>query len=352
MNENANRKTTKYFAASNSYKGFVSFFDNVFPSDGFDRIYILKGGPGTGKSSFMKKVASTLRDKDCNIDEICCSSDPHSLDGIIAEKNDRRIAILDGTAPHERDAIIPGAIDEIINLGCSWDSRWLSARREQILDLVKEKSLAYKCGYSYLKIAGASDDFIRNIYESIFDKNKAKSVAEEILSNVISSDKQEIKSRLISSFGKYGYYKINESEYNLEHKIGVRGDEYSASLFLRTLYEVALSKKMSFINYMCPLNTLYSEGITFYNAQMTVMRSDVGEIDSLVLLTDDRMYSERTKGAKEFRRESLEEARRWFSIASELHFELEKIYGESMNFEKNDEIFDIKLREIKNILQI
>ena len=56
--------------------------------------------------------------------------------------------------------------------------------------------------------------------------------------------------------------------------------------------------------------------------------------------------------AKVIKKDALIEAERWFSLASELHFELEKIYGEAMDFKKNDEILDVKLQEIKNILQI
>ena len=78
-------------------------------------------------------------EKECKVQEIFCSSDPHSLDGVIAEKNDRRIAMVDGTAPHERDAVIPGAIDEIINLGDFWERRWLVGQKENIKRLAKEK---------------------------------------------------------------------------------------------------------------------------------------------------------------------------------------------------------------------
>ena len=140
MIEQPKQKTKRYYAAANSYKGFISFFDKVFDSKEFDRIYILKGGPGTGKSSFMKKIATNFCDQECETDEIYCSSDPKSLDGIIIKKESRRIAIIDGTAPHERDAVIPGAIDEIINLGEGWDSRWLIAKRNKICELTEEKA--------------------------------------------------------------------------------------------------------------------------------------------------------------------------------------------------------------------
>ena len=40
----------KYFAAVNSYRGFESYYQDMFGAA--ERSYIIKGGPGTGKSYF------------------------------------------------------------------------------------------------------------------------------------------------------------------------------------------------------------------------------------------------------------------------------------------------------------
>lgn len=47
-------KIINYYACANSARGFVSFFDGNIK--GLDKLYILKGGPGTGKSTLMKKI--------------------------------------------------------------------------------------------------------------------------------------------------------------------------------------------------------------------------------------------------------------------------------------------------------
>ena len=178
MDENKHKTIKKYFAAANSYRGFINYFDKVFPSEDFKRIYVLKGGPGTGKSSLMKKFSKALYDIECDIEEIYCSSDPSSLDGVIASRNGNKIALIDGTAPHERDAIIPGAVDEIINLGNNWDKKWLIAKRDDIIALCKEKSESYKTAYQYLQIAGQAAKQIKFVYLSKFNELKAKTKAE------------------------------------------------------------------------------------------------------------------------------------------------------------------------------
>ena len=49
-------KKSASFLGANTPKGFVSLFDELYnPYDNTDA-YIIKGGPGTGKSTLMKSV--------------------------------------------------------------------------------------------------------------------------------------------------------------------------------------------------------------------------------------------------------------------------------------------------------
>ena len=47
-------KQKHYFACGNTAKGFQNFFESNL--DDLQKVYILKGGPGTGKSTLMKKI--------------------------------------------------------------------------------------------------------------------------------------------------------------------------------------------------------------------------------------------------------------------------------------------------------
>ena len=82
----------------NTSKGFYSYYDNIIEKDA-NRIFILKGGPGTGKSSLMKKIAKEMLEKGYEVEYHHCSSDNNSIDGIVIPK--LRVAMIDGTAPHE-----------------------------------------------------------------------------------------------------------------------------------------------------------------------------------------------------------------------------------------------------------
>ena len=47
-----------YFAASNSASGFQSYYAACFDNARIGRLYAVKGGPGTGKSRFLREVAA------------------------------------------------------------------------------------------------------------------------------------------------------------------------------------------------------------------------------------------------------------------------------------------------------
>lgn len=324
-----------YFAAANSYNGFVSYFDRVFDSKDYDRIFVLKGGPGTGKSSLMRRVSEYFSQNNFYVEEILCSSDPSSLDGVIGIKNGHKFAIIDGTAPHERDAVIPGAIDEIINLGGSWDERWLIGKRTEILNLTKEKKNAYETAYNYLKIAGKCDEVSSAVISNKFDVFKAKNKAESILSDLITEENGEIQTRLLSSFGRHGKYDINPCESIFDARITVSNDGY---LFLKACADYLTSNRVDITLFPSPLSPERLDALLLNNTKLLIRILDNAEINSEEFISLSPLDKERIRVAGEMHDELLTEAARWFKIAAEIHASLEDIYSSAMDFTKNDEL--------------
>jgi len=120
----------KMFPGAVTAQGFYSFHNYMIQQDA-NHIFVLKGGPGVGKSTFMKKIGQTMVDRGYDIEYHCCSSDNGSIDGVVIPK--LKIGILDGTAPHVVDPKNPGAVDEIVNLGEYWDEAMIKQSREEII---------------------------------------------------------------------------------------------------------------------------------------------------------------------------------------------------------------------------
>jgi Mrp family chromosome partitioning ATPase len=58
----------RLFAGGNTSQGFYSLFHHILPQEDAARIFVVKGGPGVGKSTFMAKTADTLIDMGFDVD--------------------------------------------------------------------------------------------------------------------------------------------------------------------------------------------------------------------------------------------------------------------------------------------
>lgn len=77
-----------FFLGTNSGTGFHSLFYDLTEHATPYSTFIIKGGPGTGKSGLMKKVAEECEKRGLFNEKLWCSSDPDSLDGVfIPEKH-------------------------------------------------------------------------------------------------------------------------------------------------------------------------------------------------------------------------------------------------------------------------
>lgn len=88
----------RYFLGANTPHGFYSLYDELIDPAGANDIFILKGGPGCGKSTLMRAVGAALETEGQAAEYIVCSGDPGSLDAVLFPK--LKTAIVDGTAPH------------------------------------------------------------------------------------------------------------------------------------------------------------------------------------------------------------------------------------------------------------
>ena len=141
----------RYFAAGNTPFGFQSYFDDIFGGNALKHVYILKGGPGVGKSTLLKRTACAAVGMGYTVEYYHCSSSPTSLDGILLP--DLGIAVIDGTAPHAVEPKLAGVRDIIVNLGECWNIGVLEKHADEITALTKSKAEQYQKAYHYLYAA-------------------------------------------------------------------------------------------------------------------------------------------------------------------------------------------------------
>jgi len=170
-------KIINYFACANSALGFVSFFEDNIKE--LDRMYILKGGPGTGKSTLMKNIGNQWYSRGFDIEYIHCASDNNSIDGVIIPA--LGIGVVDGTAPHIIEPRAPGAIEDYVNLGAAWDNKKLVVHKDEILGLKNEISSCYLNAYEQFKEGLKIHDEWEKIYLDNIDFDKLNEISDAII---------------------------------------------------------------------------------------------------------------------------------------------------------------------------
>lgn len=133
--------------------GFISCFDRLIPEGTLRRMIVLKGGPGVGKSTFMRRVHAALCQDGAPSTLYFCSGDPDSLDAVAVP--DAGLLILDGTAPHTVDPKIPGARDGILNLGAFLNEEAMRPRLGQIKDVMADHAACSRRARACLAAARA-----------------------------------------------------------------------------------------------------------------------------------------------------------------------------------------------------
>ena len=335
-----------YFAASNSTTGFISYYEKVFRAARIGHIWAIKGGPGTGKSRFLGDVSSYATERGWACEYIYCSSDPNSLDAIILTQEGRdSIALLDATAPHLFEPICPGAWEDIVNLGQFWKSDLLAARRTEIEQLNHEKGDAYRCAYRYLSGFGDMRANRDALVAPYIQKHKIAAFGQKLLRDLPDGEEYSAQPALMHSIGMRG--EVGLDTYFCEAKeIFIIGDCHGAAQYLMMeLGKLASQKHLSIRISHDPVEAekidglfLLESGIAFvvcpeeecdYPHHRITMRRFVDTASMKRVRRELRSVDRISRALHSEALDALEKVR-------EVHFRLEDIYSDAMDFEAKE----------------
>ena len=246
------------YPGNNTPEGFFSYYQYILSQREADKIICIKGGPGVGKSTFMRKIGEKLLNDGHNIDFMHCSSDNGSLDGIVLR--DKKIAMIDGTSPHIVDPINPGAVDSIIHLGDFWDEEGIRKNRDALISNNERIKSIFARAYNYLAAAGKMYDNLSSIYESAIKneeiyKISARIIGTELAHKEISPQQGDTKKYFASAITPNGFENYLKTLINgykriylIKAPVGI-GSERMLNLFM----ESALYRGFEVEGYYCPM---------------------------------------------------------------------------------------------------
>jgi hypothetical protein len=347
-------KVKNYFAGGNTAKGFHNLYDSNL--QGLDRLFILKGGPGTGKSSLMKKIGNEWLEKGYNIEFLHCSSDNNSIDGVLIPA--LKVGIVDGTAPHVIEPKAPGAVEEYINLGEAWDKKALAAHKNSIQRLTEQISAAFANAYATFKEALEVHDDWEKIYINSMEFQKADQLTNKLIDSFFGkmklNKKPDVRHRFLGAATPKGAVDFvpNLTE-EIPKRYFIKGRPGSGkSTMLKKLAAAAEVRGVDTEVYHCGFDPNSLDMLIFRELGIAIFDSTAPHeyfpsrdgdeiIDMYEILiepgTDDIFADIISKISAKYRNK-MNEATSWLAKAKELHDELEEIYVSAMNFEIVDKI--------------
>ncbi len=327
-----------YLLGGNTTEGFFSYYDYLADAEEVRKVYIIKGGPGTGKSTTMKTVGKWGEEKGFSVDYVHCSSDPSSLDGVIIK--DIGIAMVDGTSPHVVDAKNAGAVETILNMGEFWNEDAIRDNKKAIMECNKKISARFKEAYNFLEAAGCLS---RNCNVHLNSEKVAQSV-EKILENVPISGKgrkkvRKLFSEAITPEGIISYADTIKCENNVVLKSELYG---GAGKITEVLAEKLINQGFDVELFYSPLNPETEiRNIVVPELSLSVVTSDILSLadESGAMLIDTDAFSETNTGPDYLRNKlfvmtMIQQAVRAISGAKMMHDKLESYYIPNIDFEK------------------
>ncbi|WP_404454358.1 hypothetical protein LG329_05460 [Virgibacillus necropolis] len=171
--------TYRRLFGTNTKDGVVNVVPELMES--VSKAYFIKGRAGTGKSTFMKKIAQACTDQGYDVELYHCSFDSNSIDMVLVREMD--FCIFDSTDPHEFFPERAG--DEIIDL---YEELVTPGTDEKYATEIEKLNKAYKSymkqGIEHLKEAGIYQSQVEEKFKDV-DESDINKIAEHILNQII-----------------------------------------------------------------------------------------------------------------------------------------------------------------------
>jgi len=327
-----------FFLGANSKNGFTSFYSTL--SEEVEKLYIIKGSPGGGKSTFMRRVQSRLSGpSEC----IYCSSDPQSLDAVIFPE--QKLALVDGTAPHVVEPTYHLAREEYVDL-TRFATPALLDRDAVIQTTQRYRAKSHRI-HRLISCAGILREEVRELALGGVSKERMVKKAAGILSREVCPLKKEGRAvkRFLSAISPEGAVTLFDTVKCHSDRVYELDDSYHlATPLLEELLRRTVG--MGHMVYACysPLSPDTLEHLILPEARLAFVTSNAFQqypytptrrirIDAMMDSTYRKAHRGKLKFAASLSEALLAEAYEELAAAKLIHDELEALYHPCIDFD-------------------
>lgn len=340
----------QFFLGANSGSGFCSLYGEFCRGKG-DRLYLLKAGPGGGKSGFLRTVAAEAEKRGLAVETILCSGDPASLDGVCIPA--LRVGLVDATAPHVIEPTVFGTDSYYVNLGqfCT------VTENESIVKYTEQYKEMYRAAYAYLAAAAnihrAEIPYL--IGENEIDRAKAR--AKSTLKRELGTGKREgkITKRFISCIGCTGSMVLYKTVLELCKRTYALDDRFGLEqVYLAEVQDHCRAHGIAAIVCPSPLCPEELDAVLIPENSLAFIKSSLCcekpyrhvRLDALVPSETAAFRKPEIKQRESLYAAAMESAYYYLAEAKRYHDLLEKEYKPLVDFERLSEFRDEFVREL------
>lgn len=354
-------KNPRFFYGAVSADGFRSLFDKIYSAKEKWRAYIIKGGPGSGKSTFMKKIAESCGNDNTLLGP--CSSDPDSLDAVVFP--DKKVCIIDGTAPHVIEPKYPGICESIVNIGDCWDKDMLFKSGDDAITAFNENAAHHRHAARYISAIGSLLNGCMKTESAAVCSDKLQRFAKNLALRELGDakgDNPTLHKCYLSAITPKGYIFYENTVHSLCKKVIAIEDQQGecAHRILSVILNEALIRGLEVIACLCPILPdkrlehllIPSLSLAFCTSNsLHKIQTATRRIHTLRFCNKDVIYrnKEKLNFSKKMTKELINGAVQLLTEAKASHDKMEQFYINAMDFDKLNLLCDKICNEISLI---
>lgn len=239
------------FAGAFTGDGYVGFQQELVSK--MERIFILEGAVGCGKSTLMQRVAQNMQDRGYDVIQWQSLVDVSSIDGLVIENLD--IALIDVTSQY---AIMPrfaGVVEEVVNLGDYWNQSQLRDHKDEIFALADEISASLTSALVHINSVESEYDEFQGLLPAL-SENEMKSISQKLAVEIFGSQNLKVRKFFASAVTSFGVASYAQDLSAVCHRrFLLNGNGFCVAEILEDLVAVACEKCQNvdlYYNCLCP----------------------------------------------------------------------------------------------------
>ena len=347
-------KQAAFFLGANAGGGFVSFFEACMAESRERESWLIKGGPGCGKSTLMKTLSGRLGAEEL----FYCSSDPDSLDGVLLPGDQ---LVLDATAPHILDVPLHGACGGYLVTPPPRDRAALRCKLKNLQGLKARAAVCWSGAYRLLGAAALAEAQLRALVSPHLPQQRLRRRAKGIADRELPDKKSpgQLKKRFLEGYTPAGLRTLWDTVEVMADRVYDLQDDWGiGEPMLQQLLESALNRGHTVWACYSPLEPDRLRHLLIPGLRLAFVTSDSrGQYPGkpwrrlrLEAYLGDSRYKALRRQLKDLRRQisALEQgALDYLRMAHHLHDQIEGLFRPHLDTEAMEHMADRLTQQLK-----